>query len=177
VATALLGIAGTAWAAFPLRGTGTLGWLMVVVAGVCVLGGVLRLLAQSGPATKPSLFATVWSTVLGTGRSMTRRAGWESAAVISMVVLETLHHSRPWHTAVLAVVVVSYLLAVHQAEQPAPVVLWRGELRVLVVSLPLMAVATGVAMAPAAGAGATSGWLELIAALAAILAVALALPL
>jgi hypothetical protein len=94
-----------------------------------------------------------------------------------MVVLETLHPSRPWHTGVLALVVVSYLLTVHEAEQPVPAALGRGEFRVLVASLPLMAVATGVAMAPAAGAGATSGWLEIIAALAAIMAGALALPL
>jgi len=149
----------------------------VIVAGVCVLGGVLRLLAQVGPVNKPSPFAVAWSTLLGTRRFIAGQAGWESAAVISMVVLETLHHSRPWHTAVLVLVVVSYLLAVHQAEQPVPVVLWRGEVKVLVVSLPLVAVATGVAMAPAAGAGNTSGGLEVIAALAAVTAGALALPL
>jgi hypothetical protein len=108
---------------------------------------------------------------------MAQRAGWESVAVISMVVLEALHHSRPWHTAALALVVVSYLLAVNGAEQAVPVARWRGEVRLLVASLPIVAVATGVAMAPAAGAGATSGWLEVIAALAAIAAGAIALPL
>ena len=41
----------------------------------------------------------------------------------------------------------------------------------------LVAVATGVAMATGTGSGATSGWLEIIAALAAITAGALAVPL
>jgi hypothetical protein len=52
----------------------------------------------------------------------------------------------------------------------------RKEARGLIVGLPLIAIATGVAMVPRAGPGTTSGWLEIVAALAAIAAGALALP-
>ena len=175
--TALLGAACTVWSALPLRGTGAPGGLLVVVAGVCVVGGALRLLARGALVTGLPPFLTTWSAVLGAGRSMLQWTGWESLAVVSVVALETLHRSRPWHTGLLALVVVCYLLAVYQSEPPVPAALVRGEARVLVVSLPLIAVATGVAMVPTAGSGATSGWLEIIAALAAITAGALALPL
>jgi hypothetical protein len=93
-----------------------------------------------------------------------------------VVVLEALHHSRPWHTGLLAVVVACYLFAVREAESPAPVNVLRKEARGLIVVLPLIAIATGVAMVPRAGPGTTSGWLEIVAALAAIAAGALALP-
>jgi hypothetical protein len=71
----------------------------------------------------------------------------------------------------------SGLLAVHHAEGPAGEASLGGEARLLVASLPLVAVATGVAMATGTGGGATSGWLEIIAALAAITAGSLAVPL
>jgi hypothetical protein len=176
-AAALLGTACTIWSAWPLGGTGTLGVLLVVVAGGCVFVGVLRLLALSAPVTVQPALWSAWSTLLGPGRSRARGAGWESAAVVAVVALEALHHSRPWHTGLLAVVVVCYLFAVREAESPAPVAVLRSEVRGLIVGLPLIAVAAGVAMLPRAASGTTSGWLEVVAALAAIAAGALALPL
>jgi hypothetical protein len=105
-----------------------------------------------------------------------QRAGWESVAAVSIVGLEALHHSRPWHTAVLVLLVASYLLAVG-GDRPVPADVRRAEARVLVVSLPLVIVAILVGMLPSAGTGATSGWLEIIAAITAVTAGALALPL
>ena len=171
---ALLGAASTAWSALPLTGTGAPGVLLVVVAGACVLAGVVRLLAH--PAASRSRFSMAFWALLGTSGPTLRRAGPESVAAVSMVALEALHHSRPWHTGLMALVLVSYLLAVHEAESPVPAALWRQDARLLVVSVPLVVVATGVAMVPTAGSGATSEWLEIIAALAAISAGALALP-
>ena len=175
--TSLLGATCTAWSAFPLGGTGAPGVLLVVLAGACVLTGALRLLTRSTPTAGAAPFSTVWSALVGTGLSLLLRAGWESMAVVAIVALEALHHSRPWHTGLLALVVVCYLMAVHQAESPVPAALSRGKARVLLVVLPLVAVTTGVAMVPAAGSGTASGWLEIIAALAAVTAAALALPL
>ena len=139
-----------------------------------MLAGVLRLLAVGPWTTEGASRWTVWPRLLGTARSRWRWAGPESVAVIAVVALETLHQSRPWHTGSLALFVICYLLSVHHAEGPARE---GGEARLLVASLPLVAVATGVAMATGTGSGATSGWPEIIAALAAITAGALAVPL
>ncbi len=176
-ATALLGATSTIWAALPLEGTGTAGWVLAVVAGGCVLAGVLRLLALGPSTTEGASRWAVWPRLLGTARSRRQWAGPESVAVIAVVALETLHQSRPWHTGSLALFVICYLLAVHHAEGPAREASLSGEARLLVASLPLVAAATGVAMATGTGGGATSRWLEIIAALAAITAGALAVPL
>lgn len=93
-----------------------------------------------------------------------------------MVVLETLHKSSPWHTGLLGALLLCYLLAVHQAESAVPSGVVRGQRRMLATSLVLVAVVTAVAMVPSARAGALSGWLEVFAALAAMVAGGLALP-
>jgi hypothetical protein len=174
-ATAPLGAACIIWSAVPLGGTGWAGVVLVVVASVCVLGAAFRLMARGGSRTVQSAFAARWSGWLGPG-SVLQRAGWESVAAVSIVGLEALHHSRPWHTAVLVLLVASYLLAVG-GDRPVPADVRRAEARVLVVSLPLVIVAILVGMLPSAGTGATSGWLEIIAAITAVTAGALALPL
>lgn len=176
-AVLLLGVASTLWAALPLGGTGTPGVLLVVVALACLLAGLLRLIAQVTVANEQSPFASACSTLLDAGGGALRRGGWESLAAVALVALEALHHSRPWHTGLLVLLVVCYLWAVHATEPPAPVSQLRSEARLLAVSLPLAALAIGVAMLPAAGPGPTSGWLEIVASLAAITAGALALPI
>jgi hypothetical protein len=105
------------------------------------------------------------------------RTGWESGAVVATVLLEALHRSRPWHTGLLAVAVLCYLLAVQRAESVSPLGLLRQQSRALVVSVALITATTGVAMAPSAGTGTLSAWLEIVAALAAVTAGGLALPL
>ena len=89
---------------------------------------------------------------------MLLRTGWETGAAVSVVVLEALHPSQPWHTGLLAIAVVCYLLAVHQAESAIPATVFRGQGRVLLASMTLVVVATAVAMIPASST--QSGWLQ-----------------
>jgi len=101
---------------------------------------------------------------------------WEEGAVLAIVWLEVLHRSRPWHTAVLGAALIAYLLATHLAESDAsPGVLW-PQVRVLAVGAALLALGAGAGMLPAAGPGAGSALLRLVAAGALIAAGALVLP-
>jgi hypothetical protein len=176
-AVALLGAACTAWAAVPLRGTGEGGVLLVVAAACCVLAGAIRVLRKDAAEDDRGVFPGALANFAEWAEGVLVAGQWETFAAIAMVVLETLHPSRPWHTGLLAIGIVSYLLAVHRAEAVVPAAVFRGQARVLVASLALLVGATGVAMIPAARTGTLPVWLEVLAALAAMAAAALALPL
>ena len=175
-AVALLGAACTAWAAVPLRGTGEGGVLLVVAAACCVLVGAIRVLRKDA-ADDGGVFPSAPFHFAEWAQGLLVAGEWETFAAIAMVVLETLHPSRPWHTGLLAIGIASYLLAVHRAEAVVPAAVFRGQARGLVASLALLVGATGVAMVPAARTGTLPIWLEVLAALAAMAAAALALPL
>jgi hypothetical protein len=176
-AVGLLGASCAVWSAVPLSGTGTLGILLLVVASACVLAGVLRLVRKDAVQGDPFVFPGLLVNLAGWASATLMAVEWETIAAAAVVVLETLHKSRPWHTGVLGVAVVCYLLAVHQAESAVPSGVFRGQARVLGSSLALLVVVTGVAMIPSARTGPISGWLEVMAALAAMTAGGLALPL
>ncbi len=75
----------------------------------------------------------------------------------------------------LGVVLLGFLLAVHLAETAASPSAFRPHLPLLVAGLGLAALSAGAAMLPALGSGA--GWLAVVAAIAAVIVAALALPL
>jgi MFS superfamily sulfate permease-like transporter len=174
-AVALLGAACTVWAAIPLYGTGAPGVVLLLVAAFCVAAGLLRLGRKDSGQQERYLLPGALMSLANSANDMLLRAGWETGAAVAVVVLEAVHPSRPWHTGFLAVLVTCYLLAVHQAESAVPADVFKGQARVLLTSLALVVVATAVAMVPASAA--QSGWLEILAALAAMTAGALALPI
>jgi hypothetical protein len=174
VAVALLGATCAIWAAVPLRGTGAPGVLLLVVAALCISAGLLRLVRKDTDERERYVFPGVMGGLANSANDLLLRTGWETGAAVSVVVLEAVHPSRPWHTGLLAIAVTCYLLAVHQAESAIPAAVFRGQTRVLLASVALVVVATAVAMVPASGS--PSGWLEILAALAAMTAGGLALP-
>jgi hypothetical protein len=174
-AVALLGAACTVWAAIPLHGTGAPGVVLLLVAAFCVAAGLVRLGRKDTGQRERYLLPGALMSLANSANDLLLRVGWETGAAVAIVVLEAVHPSRPWHTGFLAVLVTCYLLAVHQAESAIPAAVFRGQARVLLTSLGLVVVATAVAMVPASAA--QSGWLEILAALAAMTAGALALPI
>jgi len=91
--------------------------------------------------------------------------------------LEVQHPARPWHTAALGAGLVGYLLATHIAESgAAPGRLLRRQAKVLLAGACLLALGAGLAMLPAAGPGAGSALLRVLAAAAVIAAAVLVLP-
>jgi hypothetical protein len=101
---------------------------------------------------------------------------WPQAMTVAALVLEALHPARPWHTVVLGVVLLGFLFALHLAETATGPAVLRPQLPVLTAGLALAALSAGAAALPAASSG--SGWpLAVIAAVAALLVAALALPI
>jgi hypothetical protein len=174
-AAGLLGAGCVAWSAAPLvhRGQANLALALAICA---VAGGVLRLALAGVPVPEDAFLLSAplqaWLRFLET----LRRVPWEEGAVLAIVWLEVLHSSRPWHTAFLGAALVAYLLATHLAESDASPGVLRPQTRVLAVGAALLALGAGAGMLPAAGPGAGSALLRLVAAGALIAAGALVLP-
>jgi hypothetical protein len=105
-----------------------------------------------------------WSGLLG--------MPWAQGMTIAVLLLEALHRARPWHTVVLGVAVLGFLLALHLAESVAGPAVLRPQLPLIAAGVGLAAVSAGAALLPAAG----SGWQTVVAGAAAVLVAALALP-
>ena len=175
VAAVLLGAGSLVWAALPAVHRGWSGFALVLaIAGVAAGGLRLALAAVPVPEDSywPSPGLRVWRAFL----EVVRQVPWEEGAVIGIVWLEVLHPSRPWHTAVLGAGLIAYLLIAHLAESDAPPATLRPQARVLGLGAALLALGAGAGMLPAAGPGAGSALLRLVAAGALIVAAGLVLP-
>jgi hypothetical protein len=174
-AAILLGAGCVIWATAPLVHQG-LANLALVLAVCGVAGGALRLFLAGVPVPEdPFLLPAplqAWLRFLDT----LRRVPWEEGAVLAIVWLEVLHKSRPWHTAFLGAALIAYLLTTHLAESDASPAALRPQARVLAVGAGLLALGAGAGMLPAAGPGAGSALLRLVAAGALIAAAAFVLP-
>jgi phosphatidylserine synthase len=176
LAAVLLGAACVAWTAVPPRHAG-LATLALVVSIIAVVAGALRLALADVPQPEEGFFPTApvraWLTFLAVLRGLP----WEEIAVVALLWLEVQHPARPWHTAALGFGLVAYLLAVHIAESGAPAGrLLRRQAKVLLAGACLLALGAGFAMLPAAGPGAGSALLRVLAAAAVVAAAALVLP-
>ena len=174
-AAVLLGAGCLIWAALPAAHGGWAGFtLTLAIAGVAAGGLRLALAAVPVPDESywPSPGVRAWRTFL----DVVRQVPWEEGAVIGIAWLEVLHPSRPWHTAVLGAGLIAYLLVVHLAESDARLATLRPQARVLGLGAVVLALGAGAGMLPAAGPGAGSALLRLVAAGALIAAAGLVLP-
>ena len=174
-AAVLLGAGCLVWAALPAVPRGWAGFaLTLAIAGVAAGGLRLALAAVPVPDESywPSPGVRAWRAFL----DMMRQVPWEEGAVIGIAWLEVLHPSRPWHTAVLGAGLIAYLLVVHLAESDARLATLRPQARVLGLGAVVLALGAAAGMLPAAGPGAGSALLRLVAAGALIAAAGLVLP-
>ena len=174
-AAVLLGAGSVVWAAAPLvhQGQANLA-LILAIAGVA--GGGLRLILAGVPVPEDSFLLPAplqaWLRFLET----LRLVPWEEGALLAVLWLEVMHPSRPWHTAVLGAALIAYLLATHLAESGASPRVLRPQVRVLAAGAVLLALGAAAGMLPAAGPGAASALLRLLAAGALVAAAGLILP-
>lgn len=176
-AVAALAAGAIAWAALPAGGAEPGFRPALAAAIVCALFSVARLIAwplaterlqaAGYEATLTGFAARAWGNV--------RVLPWPQGLTAAALVLEALHPSRPWHTALLGVVLLAFLLALHLAETSARASVFRPHLPFLAAGLALAALSAGAALLPGLGAG--TAWVAVLAALAAVVAAALALPL
>jgi hypothetical protein len=151
-AAILLGAGCVVWATAPLVRSGYAGFaLFLAILGVAA--GALRLVLAGVPVPEDNYLLPgplrVWLGLL----QALRVVPWEEGALIAILWLELLHPARPWHTAVLGVALIGYLLATHLAESGASPQALRPQVRVLAVGAGLLALGAGTIRLGAAAAG------------------------
>lgn len=180
--------AGTlAWAALPMGGARP-GAKPVLIAGIgCAVLSLARLAvtnarARAVAAGTPARLAArkyflTWPEQLWEQtRSLLLAVPWSQLTIVAVLGLEALHPRRPWHTALLGVALLGYLAALYLAESGARLAVLSPQLPAVVAGLGLAALSVGAAALPVSASGSGSGWLAVLAAIAAIVAAALALP-
>jgi hypothetical protein len=174
-ASVLLGVACTVWSAVPdLHKSGAT--LLLLLTIVFVTGSVLRLSLAWIPLPEDTYLLSALMRAWLRFLMFLRVPPWEEGAAITIVWLEVMHRSRPWHTAVLGAALIAYLIAVHLAESGASPRTLRPQAPVLAVGACLLALGAGAGMLPATTAGAGSALLRVVAAVAVIVAAGLVLP-
>jgi len=173
-AAALLAVACVVWSAVPLSGAGGAGPVVLAVAAACAALGTVRLTLGRSAAEPAGPLDPAGQ--LGRGLAdLVRTVPWAEGMVVAVLVLEALHHSRPWHTGLLGGAMLAYLLAVHLAESRSRLAVLRPQAPLIAAGLGLLVLAVGTAALPA-GTGSAAGLLAVLAALAAVVVGGLALP-
>jgi hypothetical protein len=174
-AAGLLAAASVAWAAIPMGGAAAGSRLALILAIGCAVLGIARLAAGEGRTGDAALFEP-WLVRQGRDVMTLLRAGpWAEAMTVAVLALEALHGASAWHTGVLGAALLAYLLAVHLAETGQPPATLRGQLPLAAAGLGLLILSVGSA-AVGAPAGPGAGWFRSLAAIAAVGAAALAVP-
>jgi len=178
LAVAALAAAVVTWAALPMSGARAGARPALVAAVACAVLTVVQLAAAlltSRPGTARRDSAVYQAAIPGLAQRAwdgVSAIPWPQGLIVAVLGLEALHPARPWHTAVLGVVVLAFLLALHLAENAAGPGVLRPHLPLMAAGIGLAAVSAGAAMLPAA----SSAWLTVVAAAAALVVAALTLP-
>jgi hypothetical protein len=174
-AVALLSAVMIAWATLPVAGAKPGIRAALVVAVICAVASLVHL-ALGDTVIGGDVFDSMPVRLAAQAAHIIRTVPWSEAMIIAVLTLEALHHSRPWHTAVLGVALLAYLFAAHLAETATRPGILRPQLPVIAAGLGLLALAVGAAALPQLNAGPAPELLRVLATIAAILAGALALP-
>lgn len=183
LAVALLAAGVVTWAALPMSGSSA-GARPALVAAVCFAVLSAAQLADRVYADRPGTAPRREAAYVPAAVQLWRRARdaaritpWPQCLTVAVLAVEALHPSRPWHTAVLGVVLLGYLLAVHLTETSARPAVLRPQLPLIAAGLGLLALSVGAAALPSTGLGTTAIWLAALAAIAALVTAALTLPI
>jgi hypothetical protein len=174
-ATLLLAAGVIWWAAWPLSGgsAGTQVTLVIAIAGGAM--SIARLALGVAVARRPDGLSAV-DRLAGQLASLIQMLPWAEIMSVAVLVLETLHKSRPWHTGILAIALTGYLLAVHLAETEASPSALRAQLPLLGAGVGLTALAVGAASLPGLAAGPGTTIIRTAAVVLAAIVAGLAIP-
>jgi hypothetical protein len=173
-AAGLLAAVCVAWSAIPLTAGGA-GIAMLAAAIACAILSAARLALGPTPE-EPVAFLNLVVRAERSLADLARGLPWAEGLVVAVLVLEALHRSQPWHTGLLGMALLAYLFATHLAETRARPSVLRPQAPLIAAGLGLLILAAGAATLPA-GTGAAADLIAVLAALAAIVVGALALPL
>jgi hypothetical protein len=174
-AASALATAVILWSAFPLS-TGRAGTRAALA--VAIVAGVMSI-AQPAATAIAHRHADGFSALDQAARSLTelvKMVPWAELLIVAALVLEALHPSRPWHTAVLGVALTGYVLAVHLTETRAGAAVLRAQLPLLCAGFVLTALSVGAAALPHFMAGTADAAVRIVVLAGAVIAVGLAVP-
>jgi hypothetical protein len=174
-AAAILGAAVIWWAAGPVSGGGG-GTRLALVIAIATGAMSVAQLAVTATVTRHPDGLSAADRIAAHATGLVTMLPWAELMTVAVLVLEALHNSRPWHTAVLAVALTCYLLAVHLAETDAGASTLRALLPLLSVGLGLTALSVGSAALPDLPAGPVVTLIRIGAVVLAAVAAGLAIP-
>jgi len=178
--------AGTlAWAALPMAGARAGAKPTLIAAICCAVLGLARLAtaghdphasaADASGLPSDKLYMSAPERLRRQVIDALHALPWAQLMIVAVIGLEALHPRRPWHTAVLGIVLLGYLVALQVAESGARLAAFSPQVPLIAAGIALVALSVGAAALPASS-GSGSGWIAVLAAVAAIVAAALALP-
>jgi hypothetical protein len=176
IAAATLLAAGTIWwSAEPLSG-GSAGTRLSLI--VAIFSGVLSIaqLAVTSAVARDSGAFSLTGQAAERIADLIRTPPWAELMTVATLVLEVLHSSRPWHTAVLAIALTGYLFAVHLAESSAGASVLRAQLPLVAAGFGLTALAVGAAALPPLPGGSAAALLRVAAVVIAVVVAGLVVP-
>ena len=122
LAVAVLAAAAVSWAALPTGDARAGAKPALIAAAACAALSVTQL-AEARLASRPGtprrdagVYQAALPGFLRRVRDGIRVGPWPQGLTVAVLGLEALHPARPWHTVVLGVAVLAFLLALHLAE-------------------------------------------------------------
>jgi hypothetical protein len=173
----VLAAVSVAWAALPLSGGRAGTRFMVIVAVGSGVASVAQLLVGGGGELTETARGSLVKRTIDYVLTIIRGLPWAEVMVVAVMLLEFLHRSAPWHTGLLGVWLLGYLLAVHLAETRTRIGTLRAQLPLIAAGIGLAALAVGIAELPALPGGVLSPAIRVIAATVAVVAGGLGIPL
>ena len=163
------------WSAAPLsaaRWGGRIALIVAIIAATASLGQVAVAATPSPGYDDSTLTGRLAERAVG----LVRMLPWPEVMTVAVLILEALHRSRPWHTAVLGATIVGFLMAAHMAESRAASSVLRRQLPLIGLGLGLSALAVGAAALPSLPTGEVSSVARIISAVVGVVALGLGVP-
>lgn len=170
----VLTIALIVWAALPGQ-SGAFPRIAVICAAAGGLFSLAQLaLAGVTPSDDPVLSAP--DRIIARLATGIRTIPWAEIMTVAVLVLEVQHPARAWHTGLLGLALLGYLIAVHLVETGARARALRPQLPLLAAGLGLLCLAVGAATVPALPSGTASAAVRVVAVAVAVAAGVLGVP-
>jgi hypothetical protein len=185
LAVSLLAAGTLAWAAVPMAGARIGAKPTLIAAVCCAVLGLARLataghdayvtVADASGLPNDKLYLSAREKLRRQLVAVLHALPWAQLMIVAVIGLEALHPRKPWHTAVLGIVLLCYLVALQVAESGARLAVFSPQVPLIAAGVALVALSVAAAALPGSS-GSSSDWIAVLAAVAAIVAAALALP-
>ncbi|HEX3492707.1 MAG TPA: hypothetical protein VHU92_25415, partial [Streptosporangiaceae bacterium] len=136
-AVALLAAVMITWAVAPVSGGGPGTRLALIAAVICAAASVGRLAIGEEPVSS-SPFDPFYVRFTNSVAGVLHALPWAECLLVAVLALEALHHTKPWHTAVLGFALLAYVFAVHLAQARTSPAALAGQLPVIAAGVGLL---------------------------------------